>query len=77
MAEYRSQPLTWVATAQLASGKVIFVLVAVVERRGNVANNNIYTKTINESLPQRETEILSAKDLLNETIMISLKRRKN
>jgi oxygen-independent coproporphyrinogen III oxidase len=43
------------------------------ERRWNVANNTIYIKTVQEGLPKRESEILSAKDRLNETIMISLR----
>lgn len=44
-----------------------------VERRWNVANNNIYIKTLREGPPKRETEILSDKNRLNETIMISLR----
>lgn len=46
-----------------------------VERRWNIANNNVYIKGIKEGLPKRETEILSAKDRLNETIMISLRTK--
>ena len=45
------------------------------ERRWNIANNNVYIKGIKEGLPKRETEILSAKDRLNETIMISLRTK--
>jgi oxygen-independent coproporphyrinogen-3 oxidase len=43
------------------------------ERRWNVANNNIYLRSIKEGLPQRETELLSVNNRLNETIMISLR----
>lgn len=43
------------------------------ERRWNIANNQIYMKGVNEGLPNRETELLSVKDRLNETIMISLR----
>jgi oxygen-independent coproporphyrinogen-3 oxidase len=44
-----------------------------VERRWNVANNNIYVRSIKEGLPPRETELLTASNRLNETIMISLR----
>lgn len=43
------------------------------ERRWNVANNNLYIKGINENNPQRETEILTSAQKLNEYIMISLR----
>jgi oxygen-independent coproporphyrinogen-3 oxidase len=46
-----------------------------VERRWNIANNNVYVKSVKEDSPKRETEILSAKDRLNETIMISLRTK--
>lgn len=46
-----------------------------VERRWNVANNNLYIKAVQDGLPGRETERLSAKDRLNETIMISLRTK--
>ena len=46
-----------------------------VERRWNVANNNVYIKSINEGLSKRESEILSSKERLNESIMISLRTR--
>ena len=46
-----------------------------VERRWNIANNNVYVKNMNEGLLKRETEILSSKDRLNETIMISLRTK--
>ena len=43
------------------------------ERRWNVANNTVYIKSINEGAPQREVEVLTAEQQLNETIMISLR----
>lgn len=43
------------------------------ERRWNVANNAIYTKAMNEAVPQRETEMLTSTQQLNETVMISLR----
>ena len=43
------------------------------ERRWNIANNNVYTKSISQGTPARETEILSVTQRLNETIMISLR----
>jgi oxygen-independent coproporphyrinogen-3 oxidase len=46
-----------------------------VERRWNIANNNVYVKSVKEDSPKRETEILSTKDRLNETIMISLRTK--
>lgn len=45
------------------------------ERRWNVANNNWYIKSINENAPQRESEILTTTQRLNEFIMISLRTR--
>ncbi|HYK56668.1 MAG TPA: radical SAM family heme chaperone HemW [Flavisolibacter sp.] len=45
------------------------------ERRWNIANNNVYVKSIKQGLPKRETELLSPKDRLNETIMISLRTK--
>lgn len=44
-----------------------------IERRWNVANNALYIQGINESLPQRQTEVLTDTQRLNETIMISLR----
>lgn len=44
-----------------------------VERRWNVANNNIYIKDIKEHLSHREVEILTPAQRLNEFIMISLR----
>lgn len=44
-----------------------------VERRWNVANNNVYIKGIADGKPVRETEVLTATQRLNETIMISLR----
>jgi oxygen-independent coproporphyrinogen III oxidase len=44
-----------------------------VERRWNVANNNLYIKDINKDISKRETEILTPKQKLNEFIMISLR----
>jgi len=46
-----------------------------VERRWNMANNNVYIKSTKQGLPKRETEILSIANRLNETIMISLRTR--
>jgi oxygen-independent coproporphyrinogen-3 oxidase len=43
------------------------------ERRWNVTNNTIYIKGINEARLQRETEILTPSQQLNEAIMISLR----
>lgn len=43
------------------------------ERRWNVANNSLYSKGIDEGAPQRETEVLTPVQQLNETIMISLR----
>lgn len=45
------------------------------ERRWNVANNAIYIKSINDGRPQRETELLTPTQRLNETIMISLRTK--
>ena len=45
------------------------------ERRWNVANNNVYIKSINEGLPAREVEVLTTAQQLNETIMISLRTK--
>ncbi len=44
-----------------------------VERRWNVANNAVYTSSVSEGQLKRETEILSAANRINETIMISLR----
>lgn len=43
------------------------------ERRWNVANNAVYIKAINEETSQREVEMLTPVQQLNETIMISLR----
>ena len=43
------------------------------ERRWNIPNNSIYTKSVTEGAPQRETEELTVNQQLNETIMISLR----
>lgn len=43
------------------------------ERRWNIANNNLYIKSIQENFPKRETEILTLSQQLNEYIMISLR----
>lgn len=42
-------------------------------RRWNVANNSVYIKGIQEGLPERETELLTPLQQLNEYIMISLR----
>jgi oxygen-independent coproporphyrinogen III oxidase len=46
-----------------------------IERRWNVANNNLYIKGINEYHPYRENEILTSTQKLNEFIMISLRTK--
>lgn len=43
------------------------------ERRWNIANNSVYTKGILAGTPQREREVLTTAQQLNETIMISLR----
>jgi oxygen-independent coproporphyrinogen-3 oxidase len=43
------------------------------ERRWNIPNNNVYIKTVNDGTPQREVEVLTPEQQLNETIMISLR----
>jgi oxygen-independent coproporphyrinogen-3 oxidase len=43
------------------------------ERRWNIANNQLYISGTNESVPKRETEILTPTQQLNEYIMISLR----
>jgi oxygen-independent coproporphyrinogen III oxidase len=43
------------------------------ERRWNLANNNVYIKSINEDTSQREVELLTPTQKLNEFIMISLR----
>ena len=43
------------------------------ERRWNIANNTIYVKSVNSGTSQRETEVLTPDQQLNETIMISLR----
>ena len=43
------------------------------ERRWNIANNNVYIKSVNEQKPQREVETLTPAQQLNEAIMISLR----
>ncbi|WP_121352559.1 radical SAM family heme chaperone HemW [Flavisolibacter nicotianae] len=43
------------------------------ERRWNIPNNNVYIKTTNEGSTEREAEVLSLAQQLNETIMISLR----
>jgi oxygen-independent coproporphyrinogen III oxidase len=45
------------------------------ERRWNIANNNVYIKSINEGTAAREVEILTPAQQLNETIMISLRTK--
>lgn len=43
------------------------------ERRWNIGNNNVYVKSVNEGKQERETEVLTTVQQLNETIMISLR----
>jgi oxygen-independent coproporphyrinogen-3 oxidase len=45
------------------------------ERRWNVANNTLYIAGMNKAIPNRESEVLSPTDVLNETVMISLRTR--
>lgn len=45
------------------------------ERRWNIQNNNVYIKSVNEGAPDREAEVLTPEQRLNETIMISLRTR--
>lgn len=44
-----------------------------IERRWNIANNNVYISGINEGSPKREIETLTENQKLNEFIMISLR----
>jgi oxygen-independent coproporphyrinogen-3 oxidase len=44
-----------------------------IERRWNIANNNLYIKDTNEGFIHRETETLTPTQKLNEFIMISLR----
>lgn len=44
-----------------------------VERRWNIANNNIYVRSVAEGSPRRESELLTPTQQLNEYIMISLR----
>lgn len=43
------------------------------ERRWNIPNNTVYIKTVNAGAPQREVEVLTPTQQLNETVMISLR----
>ena len=43
------------------------------ERRWNIANNPVYIKSMRENASQREVEVLTPEQQLNETIMISLR----
>jgi len=45
------------------------------ERRWNISNNHVYNKTVHEGKPERETEVLTSLQQLNETIMISLRTK--
>jgi oxygen-independent coproporphyrinogen III oxidase len=45
------------------------------ERRWNIANNNVYIKSITEGMVKREVEILTSEQQLNESIMISLRTK--
>ena len=45
------------------------------ERRWNVGNNNLYLKGVNQNAPNRENEILTSTQKLNEFIMISLRTK--
>lgn len=45
------------------------------ERRWNIPNNNVYIKSVKEGVPDRETEVLTPEQQLNEIIMISLRTR--
>jgi oxygen-independent coproporphyrinogen III oxidase len=43
------------------------------ERRWNIANNNVYIKAINDGAVQREVELLTPSQKLNEFVMIGLR----
>jgi oxygen-independent coproporphyrinogen III oxidase len=43
------------------------------ERRWNIANNNVYINAINDGAVQREVELLTASQKLNEFVMIGLR----
>jgi len=45
------------------------------ERRWNIANNNVYIKSVNDGAVERQIESLTVAQQLNETIMISLRTR--
>lgn len=45
------------------------------ERRWNIANNQLYIEGLEKGTAIWESEVLSAKDRLNETVMISLRTR--
>ncbi len=45
------------------------------ERRWNIANNNVYIKSMHEGHPAREIEALTPTQQLNESIMISLRTK--
>jgi oxygen-independent coproporphyrinogen-3 oxidase len=45
------------------------------ERRWNISNNHVYNKTMHDEKPERETEVLTSLQQLNETIMISLRTK--
>ncbi len=46
-----------------------------IERRWNIANNQIYISSTREGQPKRETEVLSEQNRINEHIMISLRTK--
>ena len=46
-----------------------------IERRWNIANNQIYISSTREGQPKRETEVLSEQNKINEHIMISLRTK--
>jgi oxygen-independent coproporphyrinogen-3 oxidase len=46
-----------------------------IERRWNIANNQMYISSTREGQPKRETEVLSEQNKINEHIMISLRTK--
>lgn len=46
-----------------------------IERRWNIANNQIYIRSIQNNTLSRETEVLTSSQMLNEYLMISLRTR--
>jgi oxygen-independent coproporphyrinogen-3 oxidase len=62
----------WKGTPYLGLGPSAHSFIGT-ERRWNVPNNNVYIKTVGDSTPERETEVLTPLQQLNEAIMITLR----